>query len=283
MVKLEKATNLVSGDVRLDRPDPDDARDALRKTQTALEQIIANQNFREIADFFKSIAYQHIIPQAVRDPREFSGRTVHNDPFGRDFVLRIWETPVATRNAWLKRIQAVLKVAVPQLSQLDVTFDDPGSGPHVVVRYEHWRPHPARQTEAQLSDGTLRLLGLLWAMFEGDGPLLLEEPELSLHTELVRHIPELLASVQKEIREMRKRAGSGHRQVLISTHSREILNNTGIAAEEVLRLEPGEDGTKVLEASAEERMAMGAGLTAADILLPKAAPADAAQLLIPFA
>lgn len=282
VVKVERATHLPSGEKRLNRPDRFDEQDALRRTQTALEQIIANVEFRPIAEFFKSIEYHHIIPQAVRDPRDFSGRQVQNDPFGRDFVLRIWDTPIATRTAWLKRILKILKVAVPQLSHLDVTFDDPGTGPHIVVKYEHWRPHPARQTEAQLSDGTLRLLGLLWAMFEGEGPLLLEEPELSLHTELVRHLPELLTNVQKEIRSMRRKLGSGQRQIIISTHSREILNNQGIGAQEVLRLEPSEEGTEVLEASTEEQVAMSHGLTAADILLPKAAPSDAAQLLLPF-
>ena len=282
VVKRERAKHIPSGDLRLDRPDAADERDALRRTQTALEQINTNRPFREIAEFFRSVDYQHIVPQAVRDPMDFSGRQVHNDPFGRDFVLRVWNTPKATRSAWLRRILKVLKVAVPQLSHLDVTFEDPGSGPHIVVRYEHWRLHPAKQTEAQLSDGTLRLMGLLWAMFEGEGPLLLEEPELSLHAELVRHLPELLTSVQREIRAMRRKKGAGRRQVILSTQSREILNNQSISAEEVLRLEPSEEGTRVLPATDDEKNAMGFGLTAADVLLPKAAPAGTDQLLLPL-
>ena len=61
----------------------------------------------------------------------------------------------------------------------------------------HWRPQGAWQTEDQFSDGTLRLLGLLWAILEGGGPLLLEEPELSLHPEVVRFLPQMFARMQR--------------------------------------------------------------------------------------
>jgi predicted ATPase len=36
-----------------------------------------------------------------------------------------------------------------------------------------------------LSDGTLRLLGLLWVLSAGASPLLLEVPEMSLHAAAV--------------------------------------------------------------------------------------------------
>lgn len=282
VVKKEYVEDLRRGRRLLDRPDKDDLRDELRRTQTALEQIIANQEFREVPEFFDQIMYQHIIPQVVRHPTEFSSRPVQNDPYGRDFVTRIWETPVHTRKAWLKRIRRVLQVAVPQLSELEVGVEGRGTAPHLIVRYEHWRHHPAKQSEAQLSDGTLRLLGLLWSMFEGEGPLLLEEPELSLHPELVRHLPELFARIQREIREMRKKKGAGRRQTMISTHSTELLGNPGIAAEEVLRLEPSPEGTRVIGADLTDKELFRQGLSAADILLPKAAPSNADQLLMPF-
>jgi len=42
-----------------------------------------------------------------------------------------------------------------------------------------------------VSDGTIRLIGLFWSLLEGDAPLLLEEPELSLHSEIVKRLPAL--------------------------------------------------------------------------------------------
>ena len=52
--------------VVLQRPDSEDKLDEDRLTQTALEQISENKDFRTIADFFRSVAYQHLIPQVCQ-------------------------------------------------------------------------------------------------------------------------------------------------------------------------------------------------------------------------
>jgi len=70
------------GKVVRQRPDDDDRRDPELLTQTALEQISANQDFREVATFFKSISYQHLLPQVVRDQRGLSPLPIQDDPFG---------------------------------------------------------------------------------------------------------------------------------------------------------------------------------------------------------
>jgi hypothetical protein len=56
----------------LDRPDEADSDDDLRLTQTHLEQISANAKFREVARFFESIKYLHLVPQLLRHPRSVS-------------------------------------------------------------------------------------------------------------------------------------------------------------------------------------------------------------------
>jgi hypothetical protein len=152
-------------------------------------------------------------------------------------------------------------------------MDDFGA-PHLVGAYEHWRPHAASQNEHEFSDGTLRLLGLLWVMFEGQGPLLLEEPEISLHPEVVRYIPAMFERIQRT-RKMR-------RQVLISTHSEDLLSDKGIGAAEVVRLEPGKNGTLVRLATEDEVSAVEGGLSVADVILPKSAPRGADQLPLVF-
>jgi len=105
-------------------------------------------------------------------------------------------TQERTRNARMRRIRKALQVAVPHLEEIELTRDARGV-PHLRARYQHWRPHGAWHTEEQLSDGTLRLMGLLWATMDGKGPLLLEEPELSLHPEIVRLLPQMLARIQR--------------------------------------------------------------------------------------
>src|SRR5208282_3100579 len=222
----------------LKRPDDDDKRDPIRLTQTHLEQINANAQFRDIVRFFESTSYLHLIPQLLRHPEAFSGPGVPGDPFGKSFLEKVARTPEATRRSRLGRIEAALRIAVPQLKELKHTKDEAGI-PHLEAVYEHWRPHGARQREDQFSDGTLRLLGLLWSLLEGDSLLLLEEPELSLNAGIVRKLPGLMYRLQRQKR----------RQIIISTHSPDLLSDPGIGGEEVLLLTPSNEGTHVALAS----------------------------------
>lgn len=273
-VRREVVEDLRREELIIDRPNEHDDEDEMLLTQTALEQILANRKFRVVTEFFESIWYQHVIPQAVRDPKEFSPAPVQNDPFGRDILQRIWDKQKHTREAWLRRISSILSKAAPQLKDLEVEMDDQGT-PHLIGRFEHWREHDARQNESQFSDGTLRLFGLLWAMFEGKGPLLLEEPELSLHPEVVRKLPQLLVELQEEIRRMKRQSLEDFepRQLLISTHSDELLRDPGISAEEVLLVRPDKEVSVLEVATEEERTALrNSNLTVADILLPRSSP-----------
>jgi len=257
------------GKMLIERPDPTDKDDPALLSQTHLEQVNVNRRFRGLADFLREIRYLHIVPQLVREPDRSVGR--ENDPFGGDFLHQIARTREQTQSARLKRILEALRVAVPQLKSLRLERDDVKGTPHLVGVYEHWRPHGARQDETQFSDGTLRLMGLLWAVLDGRGPLLLEEPELSLHPAVVKHIPTLFASVQ------RKRGG---RQILVSTHSKDLVADEGIGLDEVLILEPANEGTQVKLASEypDIRALVGGGLPLSDVLVPRTGPPGVAQL-----
>lgn len=262
-----------NGNIVLHRPDADDNADPVRLTETALEQTSANKDFRQIVQFFQSVSYQHLLPQVVRDPAGFSPGKIDNDPFGRDFLQRVEATPARSRDSRLNKILTALKVAVPQLDDLKAQRDSFGV-PHLVGYYKHWRQNASRQNESQFSDGTLRLFGLLWTLFEGNGPLLMEEPELSLHPEIVRHLPQMIERISKERRVKR--------QVFISTHSEEMLSDDSIDANEVLRLEPSAEGTKIKAIDDNERALLKTGLTVADVILPSSGPANSNQLGLVF-
>lgn len=264
---LRKERVLRGGDTLLDRPNEDDQSDRARLSQTFLEQVNVNRDFRVVATFFASIRYLHIVPQLIREPDRSVGRS--NDPFGGDFLEQVARTPNRTRNARLRRIREALRIAVPQLEEVELWRDERGI-PHLRGRYGHWRPHGAWQTEEQFSDGTLRLMGLLWVVMEKAGPLLLEEPELSLHPEIVRVLPQMLARVQR-------RTG---RQIFLSTHSPDLLRDDGIGLDEVVLLVPGREGTQVTTAIShhEIRNLLDGGLTLADVVIPRTRPERAEQL-----
>lgn len=253
----------------VNRPSEDDINDRLRLTQTYLEQINSNAQFREIAKFFESVLYLHLIPQLLRYPDSFAGPGIDGEPFGRSFLERLAKTPEKTRISRLKKIEDGLRVAVPNLQQLSFIKDDVGV-PHLEAIYEHWRPTGAKQREDQFSDGTLRLIGLLWSLLESDSLLLLEEPELSLNAAIISKLPPLMYRLQRQKK----------RQIILSTHSADLLLDKGIGGEEVLILKPDKENTKVELASSipEVRDLLEGGLSIADAVLPITAPSEVAQL-----
>lgn len=252
------------------RPNELDQADPLRLTQTHLEQVNNNLAFRGVGEHLQSTTYLHLVPQLLKHADEISGKLIENDPFGQGLLQRIAKTTAKTRDARLRRIQKVLAQAVPLFSQLEFRQDKVSGLPHLAACYQHWRPNGAWQLEDQFSDGTLRLIGLLWALQEGDGLLLLEEPELSLNDAIVGHIPLMIDRV------LRKR-GAVSRQVIISTHSEALLKEVADDSS-VLYLEPSEDGTRVRPPNADERARMDSGLTVSEVMLPLTRSAQASQL-----
>lgn len=86
---------------------------------------------------------------------------------------------------------------MPQLEQFKFTRDSVTGRPHLQALYSHWRLNAGLQREDQFSDGTLRLLGLLWAPLEGDSLLLLAEPELSLNVGIVSQLAPFISRMQR--------------------------------------------------------------------------------------
>jgi hypothetical protein len=236
-----------------------------------LEQISANANFREIAKFFESVLYLHLVPQLLRYPEVFSGPGISEDPFGRSFLERITKTPEKTRKSRLTKIENALRSAVPQLKHLTDIKDEMGV-PHLEAVYEHWRPQAGKQREDQFSDGTLRLIGLLWSLLESDSLLLLEEPELSLNAAIVKKLPSLMYRIQRQKK----------RQIILTTHSADLLEDEGIGGEEILLLTPSLEGTKVTTASSIDnvRDLLEGGLSIAEAVLPLTKPSEINQLEI---
>ena len=251
----------------LRRPDEEDMGDRERLTQTHMEQVSANSRFRRLAEFFRSINYLNTLPQPVHDPKRSAG--LHDDPFGRGFLRSIDREPGNLREPRLKLIEQALRIAVPQFTDLEATHDEDGA-PHLRAKFRHWRPQDAWQTEEQFSDGTLRLIGLLWAATTGRGPLLLEEPEISLHPGIVRVLPQMLARVRRP----------STNQTFLSTHSPELLHDEGIGLDETLLLLPKAESTEIAPAGSfsDVRNLLDGGISLGDIVIPETEPSGSDRL-----
>jgi predicted ATPase len=252
------------------RPDSQDLEDQQLLTETHLEQTRANGRFREIAVFFSNVMYLHLVPQLLKFGDKIGGNRLENDPFGQGFLEQIASCQKITRDARLAKIARVLSVAVPQFKELRFKADEISGAPHLEALYEHHRPHTGWQMENHFSDGTLRLLGILWSLLSGDALLLIEEPELSLHQAVVEQIPLLFHRVQR----LTKR----RRQIIVSTHSEALLSNKGIDERGVIVLEPGQEGTKIRPLNDAERKGLASGLSVADVVLPQTRPKKLDQL-----
>jgi predicted ATPase len=270
---IVKEEQVWKGDaVLLKRPDDGDKKDPGRLAQTHLEQVNANRDFREVAEFLAQVRYLHVVPQLIREPDRSVGK--EHDPFGGDLLeqlARMQKEQGRTFASRLRRINAALRIAVPQLKELRLERDHAGR-PHLRGLYEHWRPEAGWQDEDQFSDGTLRLIGLLWALLDGTGPLLLEEPELSLHEALIRHLPAMVWKVSRKSR----------RQVIMSTHSAALLSDDSIDAREVVLLRPTQEGTAVTVAGSDReiRALLKGGVSMGEAVLPRVAPARPEQLTL---
>lgn len=254
------------------RPQRDDENDVARLTQTHLEQIQANGKFRGISEFLSGVTYLHLVPQLLKFGDELGSRRLEDDPFGQGFLERVARASPRVRESRLNKIRDVLQKAVPQFDQLEFEKDVVTGRPHLKALYRHHRPRGAWQREDQFSDGTLRLIGLLWALLDGDSLLLIEEPELSLNSAIVSEIPLMIHRV--------RRISKRRRQVFVTTHSEALLSNPGIDANGVLVIEPGENGSTIRVPTESEKQGIKDGFSVSEIILPVTWPSLATQLAL---
>lgn len=264
-VSIVKEEVIKKGEIILSRSPKGNDEDSDTLKYTHLEQATSNQKFRELRDFFNKIEYLNVIPQLVRESASVMFSSGKEDYYGRNFLQRLASMNKATSTAYFKRVNEVMKKAVPQLDELKLVYDKMGV-PHLEARYEHWRAKGSKQQEEQFSDGTLRLIGFLFALLDCKGIILLEEPETNLHSAIVAQLPEFISKLQRSKKETR--------QVFITTHSYDILSNKGIGSEEVILLKPSKEGTGVINAATLEdvNLELNAGLSMADAILPHTKP-----------
>ncbi|MBC6406879.1 MAG: AAA family ATPase [Rhodobacteraceae bacterium] len=266
-ITLEKVVKKGAGgkeeDTLLKRPSVEDEKDPERLHESHLEQLATNKDFRGIADFFSGITYVHLVPQLVKYGDRIGGHILEEDPFGQAFMQRIAQTAKKTRDSMLKKIAANLKAIVPGMEGLEFIKDENGF-PHLEMLFKNYRRYPARQREDQFSDGTLRLVALMWLLLEKESvPLLLEEPELSLNEEIVAQLHTAFARLNRTKR----------RQIFISTHSYALLNNPGIDWESILRIGPtsNNEGSRIDPLMEQEKDLLRNGIPPSDALLPRPA------------
>jgi predicted ATPase len=190
-------------------------------------------------NFLRSIGFYHPLPNAIRTSAYMP--VIVPPPLlehgeNLPFVLR---TLQQHHPDTFQQISEYLRLLVPGLKSLAPSK----SGDMLEVKHGDENETFAELEFWQESDGTLRLLALLTAMYQQPplSMLVIEEPELTVHPEALALLVDLLIE------------RSAYQQVLITTHSPDLLN---CLPAETLRIVELEGGTTKIGPLSEEQKAV---------------------------
>ena len=190
----------------------------------------ASRAYSDVTDALNSFSQMHsyrLFPDAMREPRKpmNPGRLNRR---GSNLASVLMEM-IKGKAPHLGEIESALGRVVPGISGLRVQR----SGGFLVVKMRH---SPGNGEDAgssfdlsQESDGTVRLLGLLTALYQESppSPMGIEEPELTIH-------PGALATLADVMIEAASRT-----QVLVTTHSPDLIDRFPIESLRAVQIEDG--------------------------------------------
>ena len=199
-----------------------------------LVNVSGIEAFRPVYDALSGAGFYSLSPQQIRelqppDPGELLKRDGSN-------IASVVANVAARSPDFKQRIEEYLGKVVPGVA--GVRRKVLGSRETLEFRQEvRGAQHPWRFLAGSMSDGTLRALGVLTAVFQGaaNGSTLprlvgIEEPELALHPAAARVLIDGL------------RDAAEHLQILVTSHSTELLDDEEIPSGSILavRAEHGE-------------------------------------------
>ena len=190
--------------------------------------------FRPVYEAFSRMGFYNLNPDKIRDLQA---------PDPGDVLLRDGSnlTSVFTKLSPIvkKDTEEYLSTVVPGIHTVDVK----GFGPKETLEFRQdvaGDTHRWRFLANNMSDGTLRVLGILVALFQGDNDAQkrvtlvgIEEPETTLH-------PGAVAVLLDGLRDAAHRT-----QVIITTHSPELLDDKHLDVNSILAVE-AHDGDTVI-------------------------------------
>lgn len=193
--------------------------------------------FRPLYDALSHMGLYNLNPASIRDlqPPD-AGDVLLRDGRNLASVLGQLESHSAPAK---KRIEDYLSKVVPGVSAVDVKQ----VGPKETIEFRQQvgaNEHPWRFFAANMSDGTLRALGILVALFQASNgqvhrvPLVgIEEPEIALH-------PAAAGVLRDSLRD-----ASQFTQVIVTSHSPDLLDDPTIRDELILPVVAEQGVTKI--------------------------------------
>ena len=192
------------------------------------------------------LGFHHVFPNTIREPQR---QTTPDrlDEHGENLASILRELHRSKLNARLRNLRRALKQVTPGITDVRST----PAGGYLVLKFKHSNITEGGEMwldAAQESDGTLRMLALLTAIYQRRRPSFLgiEEPESAVH-------PGVLAVLADVLQEASLRT-----QMLITTHSPDLIDRFPIECIRAVEFAGGE--TKVGEVSETQAKAVKQGL-----------------------
>ncbi len=223
----------------------------------ALVSVSGMTVFRPVYDALTSMGFYNLNPKLMRDPQKpQDGRLLKS--VGENIVSMIGHLERVAPTS-LRTIEEYLQTVVPMVHGVERKQ----IGPLETLEFRQdmaGAKHPWRFPAQNMSDGTLRALGVLTALFQGNSdfsPSLvgIEEPETALHPAASAALREALARAAERT------------QVIVTSHSPELLDDPALDANTLLAVVSDGGETRIAPLDAASRSVMRDGLFTAGELL----------------
>jgi len=194
-----------------------------------LKKIAGEKPFNRVYDFLSSMRFYSIVPSELREYQEAAEmKYLKKDGSNAASIMKQLET---SEHEWnYNRLCEALRKVVQGVESVE--FKSVGQKETISFRLDVGDKNPWRFEAMNMSDGTLRVFGLLLAIYQTGDPSVvgIEEPESTVHPAVAEVIVDLLMGA------------STHRQVLVTTHSPDILDykDLPIEALRIVGMEKGE-------------------------------------------
>ena len=194
----------------------------------SIPRMDVGKSMTKIRDYLRLIGSYRLFPNSLRDPQKMADSHPLEEAGGN--LTSTLRDMIRQESRFLPDLKHALAYAVQGVSDIRVKR----AASYLVVEIKHEEPGRSDRNSwfdlSYESDGTLRLLGMLVALFQEPSPSLIgiEEPESTIH-------PGALAVLADTMQEAALRG-----QVLVTTHSPDLINLLPI---ECFRAVTAEGGT----------------------------------------
>ncbi|NBJ09347.1 AAA family ATPase [Microvirga arsenatis] len=182
------------------------------------------EEFRDLYDFLTRMAFYNINPADIRAPQPHEAGDILSHT-GRNISSVIRQMKESAPQS-VERVEAYLRSINPMIEGVD----NRSFGPQETLEFRQKvqnSAHPWRFLAHSMSDGTLRSIGLLTALFQNSrvyGPpslVSIEEPEMTIHPGAAGIVMDALFEASRS------------QQVIATTHSPDLLDHENLKIDDV--------------------------------------------------